>query len=112
MTFEFIKAETTEDIVEPVKEPVVDLSQYLQENPTIPDTPMCSACPAFDKMNMLPVQGEGRLGIMVVLSHPTKGDIDMGRYSASQSYVHMAKYLDKIGVDIDRDCLGHVCSTL
>ena len=104
MTFEFIKAEKTEDIVEPVKEPVVDLSQYLQENPTIPDTSMCSTCPASDKMNMLPVQGEGRLGIMVVLSHPTKGDIDMGRYSASQSYVHMAKYLDKIGVDIDRDC--------
>lgn len=83
---------------------VVDLSLQLQENPTIASTPVCNTCPLAEHMDMMPVQGEGRMRILIVLSHPTKGDFDMGGYMASQQFTHMANYLDKFGVDINRDC--------
>lgn len=83
---------------------VVDLSLQLQENPTIASTPVCNTCPLAEHMDMMPVQGEGRMGILIVLSHPTKGDFDMGGYMTSQQFTHMANYLDKFGVDINRDC--------
>ncbi len=96
MTYTFNKQETE------AKAP--DLAQYLQENPTIAGSSQCQNCPAFDNMNMLPVQGEGKLGILIVLSHATKGDIDMGCYMASQQFTSTAKYLERFGVDINRDC--------
>lgn len=101
MQFTFIEEEP---LVEKVQRDYVDLEQYLQENPLIPEKSSCMDCPAFEKMNMLPVQGKGKRGIMVVLSHPTKGDIDMGSYSVSQAFVHTQKHLAKFGIDIHEDC--------
>ena len=64
--------------------PAVDLEALLQENPAIDMDARCSACPVFEHMYPMPVQGSGEKGILVVLPHTTKGDLESGRYSAGE----------------------------
>lgn len=82
---------------------VVDLSPLLQENPSIDTISQCAVCPLNDE-HPLSVQGNGKLRMLIVLSHPTKGDMQTGRLSTSHAYMRLAQDLRALNIDIDEDC--------
>lgn len=80
----------------------VDLTPMLGVEPFIGKEPNCEECP--NKRNPLPPQGEGRKRILVLLSRPTKQEMDRGRYGGSQEFQHIAVELEKQGINIHTDC--------
>lgn len=66
--------------------------------------PACGACKLKDscKSPKIPLQGEGRRGILIVLAGPTRLDDERGRYV--ERIKAIAPKLAKNGLDVNRDC--------
>lgn len=90
--------------------PDIDITPYLYDEHVTEIREVAAASTLTEEeaweasQTFVPVQGQGKLGIMVVLSHPIAKEVAAKRLSASYAYQRMANDLAVVGVDIERDC--------
>lgn len=78
----------------------IDLTEYLQDIEAIEEFD-CEDCPLE---HATPIQGEGQKKILIVMSHPTKGDTQFGNLSHSHTYNMLNNQLSNLGINLHRDC--------
>lgn len=68
--------------------------------------PKCGACKLYlgCKSPKMPVSGQGRRKVMILGEAPGETEDDLGRPFVGRAGRHLREVLDKIGVDLDRDC--------
>jgi len=52
----------------------------------------------------MPVQGKGKMKVLIVFSHPAKGEEEMGRLGVSHAYMRLENDLTTLGISMGEDC--------
>lgn len=76
----------------------------LQTKQKQPDITLCGACKLYEHSTKMQPTGEGKRGILIIDSYPTKTEIRTNTTSAGVTEKYLRPLLKKYDVDFDKDC--------